>query len=195
MSRFERWGYCVWGAVALVVAVPEIWALAVADAPWPTLSGTVAHLEDLWPPTAVIVVAAIVVAAALAVGYGRREEQAAAVAPGGDRWPYVYLGSAVVFIVGAGLVASELVNGREGRFVLGYVIYGLIGVFLVLLPALAGHVLVVPFPSLIETLRDLERRVPLVALVVLAGLVILLIHLALYPWPDVAHHAPAPASP
>jgi hypothetical protein len=53
----------------------------------------------------------------------------------------------------------------------------------------------VPFPSLITTLRDLERRVPLVALVVLAGLVILLIHLALYPWPDVSHHNPVPGSP
>jgi hypothetical protein len=195
VTRFERLGYVVWGAVALVVAIPEIWALAVNDAPWPTISGTTGHLEDLWHPTAVIVVAVIVVAAALAVGYGRLDERAPTTAPGGDLWPFVYLGSAVAFTVGAGFLASGLVNGREGRFVLGYVIYGLIGFFFVVAPAIFGWAFVVPFPSLITTLRDLERRVPLVALVVLAGLVILLIHLALYPWPDVTHHNPKPGSP
>jgi hypothetical protein len=192
VGRFERIGYVVWGAVALVIAVPEFWALFSDDAPWPTISGTIGHLEDLWHPTAVIVVAAIVVAAALATGYGRPQQRVPTVAPAGDWWPFLYLGSAAVFTAGAGLVTSALV---DDRFVLGYVIYGLIGFFFLLLPALLGWLLVVPFPSLFATLRDLERRVPLFALVVLAGLVILLIHLALYPWPDVSHHNPAPASP
>ena len=195
MTRFERIGYVVWSAVALVVAIPEITALADADAPWPTISGTTGHLEDLWHPTAVIVVAVIVVAAALAAGYGRPTQRTPTSAPGGALWPFVYLGSAVVFTVGAGFLASGVVNGSEGRFVLGYVIYGLIGFFFFVLPAVFGWAFVVPFPSLIATLRDLERRVPLVALVVLAGLVILLIHLALYPWPDVTHHNPKPESP
>jgi hypothetical protein len=195
VTRFERLGYVVWGAVALVVAIPELWALASNGAPWPTISGTTGHLEDLWHPTAVFVVALIVVAAALATGYGRPAERTPTVAPAGQWWPFLYLGSAVAFTVGAGFLASGVVNGSEGRFVLGYVIYGLIGFFFILLPAVFGWVFVVPFPSLITTLRDLERRVPLVALVVLAGLVILLIHLALYPWPDVTHHHPRPGSP
>jgi Na+/proline symporter len=195
VGRFERIGYVVWGSVALVVAIPEIWALAVNDAPWPTISGTTGHLEDLWHPTAVFVVALIVVAAALAVGYGRPGERTPTNAPAGQWWPFLYLGSAVVFTVGAGFLASSLVNGREGRFVLGYVIYGTIGFFFLFLPAVFGWAFVVPFPSLFTTLRDLERRVPLIALLVLAGLVILLIHLALYPWPDVTHHNPRPGSP
>jgi hypothetical protein len=192
VTRFERIGYFVWGTVALVVAIPELWALIANDAPWPTISGTVGHLEDLWHPTAVIVVAVIVVAAALATGYGRPDTRAPTTAPTGEWWPFVYIGSAAAFVVGTGLLVSGLV---DDRFVLGYVIYGLIGSFFFVLPAVFGWAFVVPFPSPFETLRDLERRVPVVALVVLAGLVILLIHLALYPWPDVAHHNPAPASP
>jgi hypothetical protein len=195
ISPRERWGYAVWGAVGVVIAVPEIWAAAAGDSPWPTISGTTGHLEDLWHPTAVFVVALIVIAAALATGYGRLDERAPTVAPAGAWWPYVYLGGAVLFTVGASLIASELVNGSEGRYVLGYVIYGLIGFFFLFLPAVLGSVFVFPFPSLITSLRDLERRVPLVALLVLAGLVILLIHLALYPWPDVTHHNPTPGSP
>lgn len=190
MTPRERWGYGVWTVVGVVVAIPEIWAAAVGDAPWPTISGVVGHLEDLWHPTAVLVVAVIVIAAALAAGYGVRE-RTPTMQPAGEWWPYLYLGAAAVLTVGGGLVASQ----TAGRYVLGYVIYGLIGVFFVVLPAVLGWLFVVPFPSLIESLRDLERRVPLVALLVLAGLVILLIHLALYPWPDVSYHHPQPSSP
>jgi hypothetical protein len=112
VSRFERIGYVVWGTVALVVAIPEIAALAAHDVPWPTISGTIGHLEDLWHPTAVIVVAVIVVAAALAVGYGRIDTRAPTAAPAGQWWPFLYLGSAVVFVVGAGLIVSAVVDNR-----------------------------------------------------------------------------------
>jgi hypothetical protein len=37
-------------------------------------------------------------------------------------------------------------------------------------------------------LAGVERRWPPVALVILAGLVVLLAHLALYPWPDIFSH-------
>lgn len=190
-----RWGYGVWGTVAVVVAVPELWAVVGGDAPWPTISGTTGHLEDLWHPTAVFVVAAIVVAAALAVGYGNVAPRSAGRRPGGDRWPYVYLGGAALATAGAAAIVAGTARGTEGRWALGYVIYGLLGFFFLVLPAALGSAFAVPFPSLLGTLRDLERRVPVVALVVLAGLVILLIHLALYPWPDVPHHAPGPGSP
>jgi hypothetical protein len=46
----------------------------------------------------------------------------------------------------------------------------------------------VPFPTLFGTVADLERRWPPVALVILAGMVVLLVHLALYPWPDIFSH-------
>jgi hypothetical protein len=45
-----------------------------------------------------------------------------------------------------------------------------------------------PFPTLFAVLAGVERRWPPVALVILAGLVVLLAHLALYPWPDIFSH-------
>jgi len=45
-----------------------------------------------------------------------------------------------------------------------------------------------------ERSPDLEKRAPPIALIVLTGLVILLIHLALYPWADISHQHPTPDS-
>jgi hypothetical protein len=42
----------------------------------------------------------------------------------------------------------------------------------------------VPWPTLLATITSLERRWRPAAAVALAGLVILMIHLALPPWPD-----------
>ena len=43
----------------------------------------------------------------------------------------------------------------------------------------------VPFPTLFATIQALERRARVVAIVFAAGITVLLIHLALYPWPAV----------
>src|SRR5690242_19384791 len=72
VGTFERWGYAAWGLVGLVVAIPEISAAAWQDGPWPTISGTIGHLEDLWDVSAIFVVALITVAAARALDYRRR---------------------------------------------------------------------------------------------------------------------------
>ena len=73
-----------------------------------------------------------------------------------------------------------------GFWVLGYVIYGLIAIFLVIIPSVLAYWFAreVPWPTLLATITSLERRWRPAAAVVLAGLVILLIHLALPPWPD-----------
>lgn len=55
----EKWGYGVWLFAGLVFGAPESWA-GIANPPWPALSDTIAHLESLWAPTAVIVVALLV---------------------------------------------------------------------------------------------------------------------------------------
>src|SRR6266545_2617155 len=47
----------------------------------------------------------------------------------------------------------------------------------------------VPFTTLFFTLRSLERRLHAVAIVIAAGLAVLLIHLAVYPWPDLARES------
>lgn len=63
-----RRGYLVWGLVALVIAVPEIWG--TFGNPWfYSISRTTAHLEDLWSGVRAIVVALVAVAAVHAVLY------------------------------------------------------------------------------------------------------------------------------
>ena len=59
----EWWGYVLWGAVGLVIAIPEIAAAAWHGGPWPTISGTIGHLEVIWSGTAIIVVAVVVAVA------------------------------------------------------------------------------------------------------------------------------------
>jgi hypothetical protein len=44
----------------------------------------------------------------------------------------------------------------------------------------------VNFPTLFSTIYSLRKRLPWIALLVIAGLSILVIHLALYPWPNLA---------
>jgi hypothetical protein len=202
----ERWGYRLWTLVGLVIAIPELGAAVWDNGPWPTISGTTGHLEDIWKPTAIFVVALIVFAAGRALGYGapRDPAEAPGVEPAraNDWWPWIYFGVAVVGTAVAGFVVAKTVDGgKEAQFVVGYVIYGLIGFFFLLVPALFGWALarfagrdVVPFPPIFRTVADLEKRVPLIALILLTGLVILLIHLALYPWPDISHQHPTPDS-
>src|SRR5207247_1946484 len=78
VGRREAWGYAVWGTVGLVIAVPEITAAADAGVPFPTISGTVGHLEVRWTWVAVIVVGVIAASGFQAVRYvwSRKEEPA-----------------------------------------------------------------------------------------------------------------------
>lgn len=209
-----RRGYGVWLAVGAVIAVPEIWA-AAAKPPWPTISGTVGHLETRWNIVAVIVVAVIVVIAMHAVRIpfdeGRADAQVRLAdgrtlgrTKGGRVTPYperedelpplAYLLAALACVSGGGLVAAAL---SDDRWILGYVIYGLIAVCCVIVPSALAFAPApnAPFAGVFATLADLQRRLHLVAVVLLAGLVVLLIHLAFYPWPDVFHHHPVPSSP
>ena len=220
-------GYSVWLAVGVVIAVPEIWA-AVAKPPWPTISGTVGHLETRWNVVAIIVVAVIVVVAVHAVRIpfpavrkqgpdgrdvaeqvdvgnvltqadGRKLGRTA----GGrlTRNPdvdkelptLVYFVGALVGVISGSLLATSL---SDNKWILGYVIYGLIAISCVIIPAALayGPTPDAPFSGLFPTIADLQRRLHIVGIVILAGLVVLLIHLAFYPWPDVFRHHPGTGS-
>ena len=207
MSTTEKWGYGFWLFMGLVFGVPESWA-GLANPPWPSLSDTIAHLDALWPPTAVIVVAVIVVVAFYFVrvpvsqpgslvlgsgGLGRGTGAGVGRTAGGrlSKTPagispvaaliYVPLALAAIAI---GSIIAAVVSGDY--WVQGYVIYGLIAVFLVIIPSVLAYWFAreVPWPTLLTTIVNLERRWRPAAAVVLAGLVILLFHLALPPWPD-----------
>ena len=207
MSTTEKWGYGFWLFMGLVFGVPESWA-GLANPPWPSLSDTIAHLDALWSPTAVIVVAVIVIVAFYFVrvpvsqagslildggglgrgtgaGVGRTYNGRLSKTPA-DISPvpalvYIPLALAAVTI---GSIIAAVTSGDY--WVLGYVIYGLIAIFLVIIPNVLAYWFAreVPWPTLLATITSLERRWRPAAVVVLAGLVILLLHLALPPWPD-----------
>ena len=207
MSTTEKWGYGFWLFMGLVFGIPESWA-GLANPPWPSLSDTIAHLDALWPPTAVIVVAVIVIVAfyfvrvpvsqpgSLAHGggglgrgtgagvgrtyNGRLSKTPADISPV-PALAYVPLALAAI---AAGSIIAAVTSGDF--WVLGYVIYGLIAIFLVIIPNVLAYWFAreVPWPTLLTTIVNLERRWRPAAAVVLAGLVILLLHLALPPWPD-----------
>lgn len=99
----------------------------------------------------------------------------------------LYFGIALLIIVvctGIAVATTDI----DDEFPVGRTLYGLTAVFWVVIPSLLAwpkrRAIDVPFPTLFETVRSLERRLRIVALAVAAGLVILLIHLVLYPWPS-----------
>lgn len=176
----------------------------ITSPPWPALSDTIGHLEQAWHLARVIVVTVIVVAAFHAVTCppGRTGQAAApASKPARGRTPcgrparagtgaasmvpvLVYFPAAVGVVAGGGILAAA---AGGGMFALGDVIYGLIAVFLVLIPnALAFWFAAdVPFPTLYRTFANLERRWRPAAMVIVAGLVVLAIRLVFFPWPDI----------
>src|SRR5256885_7197304 len=95
---------------------------------------------------------------------------------------------------GGWLEREFLAAGRLGRVERnGYRFWGpVVAAILVtqLLGALAYFAgRIVSFPGLLYTVRKLERRLHWVAAVVVAGLAVLLVHLALYPWPDLVRES------
>jgi hypothetical protein len=197
--------------MGLVIAIPEIWAAAGTNVPWPTISGTTGHLEYRWSVTSIfavglIVVGAFQVFAAQAAGVGSprrspagrgrtaagrltRRDHAAPELP-----PLVYFPLALLAVAAGSLIAAEL---DSDKWQLAYVLYGLIAVFWIVVPSLAAYFFArdVPFPTLFRTVALLESHVHVVAVVLAAALIVLLLHLALYPWPDIAKvlqtHPPA----
>jgi hypothetical protein len=203
------WGYAVWGCVGIVVAIPEIWS-AVSQPGFRTISETVGHLERLWNPTAMLVVGLVAIALTNVVrfslpGSKRRIKQVRGrevghTAAGRYAWTpteidersplsalYIPIAIAAIAVPSA-LVASQ----SSDPWLLGYVLYGLIATFAVAIPSVLAFALKreVPFATLFQTVADLERRSHLIATGIIAGLTILFVHLALYPWPDIFRHNP-----
>jgi len=69
---------------------------------------------------------------------------------------------------------------------LGYAIYVTLTAFGVLLPSALAYWWhrVLSIPTLFAAVAYLRTRIPFLAVVVVALLVVLLFHLALYPWPN-----------
>jgi hypothetical protein len=98
----------------------------------------------------------------------------------------VYFGcSLIVIAVCTGIAAAA--SDIDDEYAVGLTLYGLTAAFWVVVPMLLAWPkrwsVDIPFLTLFETFRSLDRRLRGVALVVAAGMVILLIHLVFYPWP------------
>jgi hypothetical protein len=200
----EAWGYVFWPPVILLLFLPAELVPAFGAANWPTFSTTIGHLEYLFGPTALLVVALMVFTAFNALARKRGETGLAAdgayrLEPHGGRivWQKArepkrqsvpmrfYLpGSAIVI---AGLATIAFVWG--GYWPGAYVLWSLVAFFVIALPSVLSFFFAksVPFPTLFRTVQNLRGHVHMVGTAVLAFLVVLGIHLSLYPWPNVAH--------
>lgn len=211
-SPAERSGYLVWVAMGIVIGVPEIWAaISGDDFYWPTISTTVGHLQDRWPVLTLIPVALIVgygysalrlrpattalqadMSAITRTPQGRltqtdlTPEQLATGAPADPgtspffSTPYFVIATLVV------VIAPLAVSPSHNRFMVGYVLYSLIAIFWVIVPNIAAYWFKrdAPYTTLVVTISCLARRLTFAACLAAALLVILLIHLAFYPWPS-----------
>jgi hypothetical protein len=195
----EWWGYGVWFFVAVVFAIPEAWS-GFGSAPWPTLSLTFAHLETLWPGTRVVIVAVMVVLIFQALKYPVSHAGVFPGEPLRGRTAYgrltehphdviavssvLYLLLAMAAVAGGSLITASLTSDM---YVLGYVIYGLFAIFLVLIPNTLAFWFAkdVTYPTFFRTITNLERRWRPAALIIVAALVALTFHLVFFPWPNI----------
>jgi hypothetical protein len=196
VTRVEKNGYRFWGPVVAAILVAEVLGAAadwlhrraIFDVKWPTISSTVGHLETLSSILAALVVGLIAAVAFEALTYPtRRRASGRAVyhRVRRERHTRFYDWWVVVLIVVVGTVLAVWVFHWD-KYQVGYTIYGLFLTFGIVVPASLAYFggRIVSFPGLIFTVRKLERRLHWVAVVIVAGLAILLVHLALYPWPD-----------
>jgi len=192
--RDELNGYWFWGLVAAFIGIPELLAAfsktLKADIPWPTISNLVGKdLESHHHWIAIVVVGTIVIVTVRTLTYPAEKKKAGRSLrkPSEETIPLPWGGRyiAVVAVAGAaaGLIASVAGASKNE---LGYAIYITLTVFGVLLPSALAYWWhrVLSIPTLFAAIAYLRARVPLIAVLVVALLIVLLFHLALYPWPN-----------
>jgi len=207
LERPFRRGIVVWSVIGLVLAVPEILGSNL-DTWFYSISRSVGHVEKLWGGTRAVVVALIALAAVHALLYrnrtaslvrgtpdavhrgayghvvrsGRADNQDGEVAP----WMWWMWVTAAVGIVVAGLLVPFT---NDDPYTRGYVIYGSITLFFYIVPNVyACRTGKAAFTTLFETVNRLQgqRQRPIVTMIIIAGLAVLIFHLALYPWPSLS---------
>lgn len=208
--RSQRpWGYFFWGSMGAVIAVPELMAAFKDEyVPWPTISGTIGYLEYWHPWVSLVVIGVIAWWALHVVEFGPEKTPVLGVdiaentekqyvnTPGGwstrakQLGPQVngllYMAIAAVAVLAPSLFVA-LVLRPDDEYLLGEVLYGMILIFWILIPLWLGYRgRRVPWPTLFETFRDFAHldRFKVFATIIGAGILILLIHLVLYPWPS-----------
>lgn len=189
----ELHGYAYWGPVALAIAVIEILGALSKTfrnaIPWPTISSTVGHIQDLdgrWGLAVVFVIALAAFGAVLSSGEARPPGTQAIFLGVRYGWPLVFVITGVTALLVS--LLDDTANEQLKKFHLGYAIYGAFAVFGIVIPMIlvwrkSNRVV---FPGVFYTFRKLRERFRWIAAAVTGGLAMLLIHLALYPWPNLA---------
>src|SRR4029079_6142832 len=188
VGKQEAFGYLVWLTAGVVIAMPEAWsALGDGDPPWPTISGTIGEIEYRHPWAALVVVGVIVFVAYYAFRYPTDDPDTCNRTMGGRLtkadWPravvpeWLFFPVAVAAVTAGSVIAHQ--SAPHDKYLLGRTFYGLIGVFFVVLPTLIAYPRrgrEAPFTTLFQTLRNLERRLRPLAVLLAWGLVVLVIH-------------------
>jgi hypothetical protein len=193
-------GFVVWAVIGLVLAIPEILGSNV-DSWFYSISRSVGHFEELWGGTRAIVVALIAVAAVHSILYRDRNTSLLR-AKNLKRTDYGHLvkeekeeGEAdwlfwVLVIVAVGIAAGAALVPvtKADPYSRGYVIYGSIAFFFFIIPNMyayfSGRAAFATLFAIVHKLSDRWR--PIVTMIIIAGLAVLIFHLALYPWPSIA---------
>jgi hypothetical protein len=192
-GRDEINGYVFWGLVALFIGVPELLAAfsstLKADIPWPTITNVVGKdLERHHHWVALLVVGVIVVVTVDTLTYPAAKKKAGRPVRHPSRAVHVPWSERYIVVVAAAGALAGLIASASGANTneLGYAIYGTLALFGIVVPSALAYWWnrVLAIPTLFATLAYLRARAPWVAALVAALLVVLLLHLALYPWPN-----------
>lgn len=216
LTKQQRRGFAFWAPVGLAIGAVEL-AGALSGAfrnfiPWPTISSTIGHIEEVASWVGVIVVAVIAMVAYFAVTHGlavtrgidpeQQTDHGRLIPPNVDKSQiqnvkvkrrFLAFRYDWIFVFAATAVVAFLVNRfwSDDKLVLGYSIYGSFLVFGILIPSALvrwAH-LDARFPSLWIPVSVLGQRYRATPFVLVAGLSVLAVHLALYPWPDITRES------
>jgi hypothetical protein len=209
LTEAQRRGFAFWLPVGLVFGAVELGGALSGSfrnfIPWPTFSTTVGHIEDGASWVGVIVVGVIAMVAYRAATHDSHEQRTphgrvipppvghAGIKPVDLKtpihafrydWPFVFTVTAFVAFAVNRLWSDE-------KLVLGYSIYGSLLVFGVVIPSLLVRLAHrdARFPSIWIPVAVLRERFPVTPYLLVGGLAILVIHLALYPWPDITRES------
>jgi hypothetical protein len=196
----EKRGYYFWGPVALIIAFFEIGAATAkwwrgGPADWPTISTAVGHLETEFHFVAVVVVAVIALVGFYALAYKTSPRKPNPKKSTAEDWGLrrygLYMAFLLVLLTFFASVGSLRATDKDAAFRVGYALYGSLALWGILVPLFLRRFFPgwVNFPTLFATVESLRTRFAALAVIALAGLAVLVIHLAIYPWPDSPHES------